>query len=94
MMMKELKRKIEYALENYNKYRSPEVNARLLSIKGDDSKFTVSFSGPFCRTCGLYDYFEDLVYELTEDSNIKVKVFDVKQESGTGGFKVTYKIEE
>jgi len=94
MITKELRRKIENGLENYNKYRSPEVNARLLSIKGDDGKFTVSFSGPFCRTCSLYDYFEDLVHELREESNIRVKVFDVKQESETGCFKVTYKIEE
>jgi len=94
MTSKELRRKIENALENYNKYRSPEVNARLLSIRRDDGKFTISFTGPFCRTCGLYDYFEDLVYELTDEANIKVKVVEVKQESETEGFKVTYKIEE
>jgi len=94
MTVKELGRKIENALENYNKYRSPEVNARLLTIKGDDGKFTISFTGPLCRTCSLYDYFEDLFYELTEESNIKVKILDVKQESETGGFEVRYKIEE
>ena len=24
----------------------------------------IEFRGPFCDTCGVYDYCEDLVYEL------------------------------
>lgn len=52
------------AIEEYNKYRSPEANAKLLSI--NDAVFEVEFTGTFCYTCGVYEYFEDLKYQLKE----------------------------
>lgn len=52
------------AVETYNEYRSPMATAAVVE-RGDD-RFTVRFSGPFCRTCCRDDYFEDLVYEFAE----------------------------
>lgn len=49
--------KVRKALNEYNKYRVPEVKGELLSFSSGEVK--VRFSGPFCRTCGFYDYFED-----------------------------------
>jgi len=68
--------KINKAIENYNKYRSPESIAMLISKK--DEKFIVRFTGPYCYTCGVHDYFEDLVVEL-EDLNIKAKIKKVNK---------------
>lgn len=50
------------AVAIYNEYRSPMATAELLGRS--DESFTVRFSGPFCRTCCAYDYFEDLLWEL------------------------------
>ena len=55
---------VERAVENYNRYRSPEAAARILGVKGDS--VLVEFSGSFCHTCGVYDWLEDLIYELRE----------------------------
>ena len=42
-----------------------------------------------CYTCGVYDYFEDLVYEL-EDLGVKSKIKDYKRFNNY--FLVEYKI--
>ena len=64
-------------IEIYNRYRSPEANVELIKFK--ENKFTVRFSGPFCFTCGFYDYFEDLVYELYE-LGLKTRVKNIIDE--------------
>lgn len=55
---------LEDAIATYNRYRSPMATAELLEARLD--AFVVRFTGPFCRTCCDYDYFEDLIYELDE----------------------------
>lgn len=49
---------IKRAVERFNFLRSPEAKAEMLELKNDLLK--VEFTGNFCRTCGFYDYFEDL----------------------------------
>lgn len=51
------------AIDTYNEYRSPMATAE--SIGSTVETFTVRFEGPFCRMCCDYDYFEDLIYELS-----------------------------
>ena len=82
-----LKEKISKAIENFNQIRSPEAVAELVKIK--DSNFLIKFSGHMCYTCGVYDYFEDLVYEL-EDLGVKSKIKDYKRFNNY--FLVEYKI--
>ncbi|RLG49904.1 MAG: hypothetical protein DRN96_08830 [Thermoproteota archaeon] len=53
---------LEKAIEEYNRYRSPEVTAKLKAIA--EGRFKVEFTGPFCSTCGFYDYFDDFRYVL------------------------------
>jgi hypothetical protein len=48
------------AIEEYNKYRSPE--AKLVKIS--EKELVLDFEGSFCRTCGVSDYLEDFIYEL------------------------------
>ena len=55
---------LKEAVERYNRYRSPEATARLIEVR--DEEFMVEFSGSFCKTCGIYDWVEDLAYELNE----------------------------
>ncbi|WP_049921196.1 hypothetical protein [Halopiger djelfimassiliensis] len=55
---------LEAAIGAYNEYHSPMATAELVDSTAD--AFAVRFEGPFCRMCCDYDYFEDLIYELTE----------------------------
>lgn len=54
-----LREAVEEALQRYNAFRAPEARAELLELSGNVA--TVRFTGSFCRTCGVYDYFEDLL---------------------------------
>jgi hypothetical protein len=92
LTIKDLQTKIEGAIELYNRYRSPEVTAELISVRKD--RFIVSFKGTFCRTCGFYDYFEDFSYELLDEGKIKTRILTVKEQWNTEHFAVTYQIEE
>ena len=64
------------AIEEYNRYRSPEVTAELSSMSRD--AFEVRFTGPFCYSCGYYDYFEDFRLEL-EDLGLRAKIVEVRE---------------
>ena len=72
--------KLKEEIEKFNKYRSPEAHAELLEF--DKKRAKVLFTGPFCVSCGVYDYFEDLIVDL----NAKVESFEEFEE----GFVVTY----
>lgn len=50
------------AIKEYNKYRSPLVKAKLLKL--EENKLEVEFEGYFCYSCGMDEYFVDLIYEL------------------------------
>jgi hypothetical protein len=87
-----LRSRIEQALRIYNKYRNPEVEASLIRIAEDGASFIMSFTGSFCKTCGLYDYFEDLIYEMQDESRIETKIINLKEDWETDKFIVTYGI--
>ena len=69
--------KIHQIIKEYNKYRSPEVVAKLIK-----KPLTIKFSGSFCKTCAPYEYFEDfkimLENELGKSFYIK-KIYDKKE---------------
>lgn len=52
------------ALEAYNKTRSPEATARLVSISEEEGIVVIEFEGSFCLTCGVRDWVEDYAYVL------------------------------
>ncbi|NIP40038.1 MAG: hypothetical protein GTN39_00810 [Candidatus Aenigmarchaeota archaeon] len=58
------RKEIEKSVEEFNKYRSPEAKAKLISV-GKES-LEIEFTGSFCETCGFYDYFEDFRLILEE----------------------------
>ncbi|MBS7655435.1 hypothetical protein KEJ50_02925 [Candidatus Bathyarchaeota archaeon] len=83
-----LRRIIEEVIEAYNHYRSPEAIAKLTTFTND--QFTVFFKGPFCQSCGVYDYFEDLIYEVKNLASLSIEITKIKEEKE--GFTVTYKL--
>lgn len=86
-MLRRIREIVEAAIAEYNRYRSPEAEARLLSIF--DGKIKIEFSGSMCLTCGFYDYFEDYRIIL-EDMGLKTTILDI-EETDEGAI-VTFKI--
>jgi len=84
-----LKRILGNRINEYNRYRSPEANARLVSI--GKRSFEIEFSGTFCYTCGIYDYFDDFRI-LLEEAGLKTMISEVR-EAGEG-FVVRFEIAE
>ncbi|MFX1465752.1 MAG: hypothetical protein ACFFA5_04705 [Promethearchaeota archaeon] len=61
-------------IKEYNKYRSPEVVAKLTTV--DNSSFKIEFKGHYCYTCGFYDYFDDFRF-LLEYDNMKTEIKEI-----------------
>lgn len=80
--------KIEEAIDTYNKYRSPRATAQLLENSSEDLK--VQIEGSFCRSCGMEDYFIDMVYEL-EEKGIEVE-YEGFEEIGKEKFVARYSL--
>ncbi len=77
---------VDKAINDYNKYRSPEAIAYLIDING--RYLTIKFEGSICFTCGFYDYFEDLIYILI-NYGVLCKIVEVLAE----GEEITVKYE-
>lgn len=75
--MEKLRKVILKAINEYNKYHSPETKASLVGI--GEKSFTVDFEGPFCFSCGVYDYFEDLIYELKSFVEEDIEILSFKE---------------
>lgn len=79
-------------IEVYNRYRSPETTATLVSM--DNDSFVLDFEGSFCKTCGVSDYFEDFIYEMgTINNTLKLELAETKP-SGPQSFRVQYRIKD
>lgn len=74
--MESLNGRVARGIAEFNRYRSPEATAKLISNK--DSLIEVEFTGHFCRTCGFHDYFDDFVIAL-EEAGLKAKIESVKE---------------
>jgi hypothetical protein len=72
--------KIERAISEYNRYHGREAVARLVGFH--ENRLLVEFSGPFCYSCGMYDYFEDLIVEL-EGQGIRCRIAEVRENDTT-----------
>ena len=66
---------LQRAVLEYNRYRSPEAVAKITYVSGDG--FEVEFKGAFCQSCGVQDYFEDLIYELERLAKVTAEVSDI-----------------
>jgi hypothetical protein len=69
----ELEELVRKTIALYNRYRSPEAVAKIVSVTPDT--VTIVFSGSFCYSCGVLDYIEDFIHEfriLTDRMELKV----------------------
>jgi len=82
------RRQVEAAVEEFNKYRSPEAVARLIEF--DERHVKIELSGPFCRSCGLYDYFDDLKIGLEEKIGGPIEISKIEGGESESYF-VTYR---
>ncbi len=74
LSQQELEELVRRTVALYNRLRSPEALAKIVSVSPD--MVTVSFSGSFCYSCGVLDYIEDFVHEfkvLTGKAELKVE---------------------
>lgn len=74
--MRDLRKIVEDAIIKYNRYRSPEAEAKLLSISGNEVR--IEFGGSICYTCGFYDYFEDYRIIL-EEMGLKTVISGIEE---------------
>jgi superoxide reductase len=67
---------IKKSIDEFNELRSPKATAELISSK--NTFFEIKFTGSFCKTCGFYDYFDDLRIVL-EEKGLKTKIGKIKE---------------
>ena len=76
---------IEEAVKKFNRIHDPEVRAEL--VENGEDYFVVKFSGRILYySCGLYDYFEDLIW--LSDLNAEIEGYEERED----GFYVRYRI--
>lgn len=76
--------KFKEDIEFFNRYHSPETTANFLRYENGFA--FVKFTGYLCYTCGVYDYFEDLIQQ--SDAEI------VDYEENEEGFVVKYRLKK
>ena len=72
-----LRSKVLEAIKEFNEFRSPEATAELVLIK--DNRIIVRMNGTYCRTCGLYDYIEDLSWKIKDYLKANVKILSTRR---------------
>ena len=86
----ELEELIRKTIMLYNRYRSPEAVAKVVSVASDG--VTITFSGSFCYSCGVVDYLEDFIHEfkiLTDKAELKI---DKPRQTSPRSFEADYKV--
>ncbi len=78
---------LKRAVAEYNRYREPEARAQVVHL-GPDT-FQVRFTGTFCRSCGAYDWYEDLVW-LLKDFGVETEIVAVEEH--LDGARVTFRL--
>ena len=77
----------------YNRYRSPEAVAKIVSVTNEN--VTIAFTGSFCYSCGVIDYLEDFVHEfkmLTDKAELKIgKTREINPRSFEADYRVKYR---
>ena len=71
-----LRKAVEKAVREYNRYRSPEATAKLVRING--SRAVIVFEGSFCETCGINEWVTDMKYVM-EDLGIEAELEAIEE---------------
>ncbi len=59
-----MRKAVEKAIEEYNKYRSPEATAKLVKLENGEAM--IVFEGSFCETCGVNEWIADMEYVMKD----------------------------
>jgi predicted GNAT family acetyltransferase len=78
--------RLKESIDRFNEFRSPEAKAEFVRSEGEIA--LVKFTGSFCRSCGVYDYFEDLIQD--QDVDAKIEGYEEVED----GFVVRYRVYE
>ncbi|AEC52859.1 hypothetical protein PNA2_1945 [Pyrococcus sp. NA2] len=84
--------KLNYVIKEFNRLHGSEAQAKILEVKEDE--VIIEFEGSFCKTCGLYDYFEDISWEAM-DFGLKIKPVEIvesEEDFERGRYVVRYKV--
>jgi hypothetical protein len=86
----ELEETVRKTIVRYNRFRSPEVIAKLVRVSLES--VTVAFSGAFCSSCGMLGYVEGFIHEFKAlNSKVELKI-DKTRQTGLRGLEADYKI--
>jgi hypothetical protein len=89
----ELEELIRKTVTLYNRFRSPEAVAKIVSVTTEN--VTIAFTGSFCYSCGVIDYLEDFVHEfkmLTDKAELKIgKTREINPRSFEADYRVKYR---
>ncbi|HII60363.1 hypothetical protein [Pyrococcus horikoshii] len=85
--------KLERVIKEFNRLHGSEAQAKILRFSDDE--VIIEFTGSFCKTCGLYDYFEDISWDAL-DFGLKIKpveILESEEDFEKGRYVVKYKVE-
>ena len=86
----ELEETVRKTVARYNRFRSPEAIAKLVSVS--PGSVTIAFSGAFCSSCGVLGYVEGFIHDFgTLNSKVELKI-DKTRQTGARSLEVDYKI--
>jgi hypothetical protein len=88
----ELEEVVRKTVALYNRYRSPEAFAKVVSVTPEN--VTIAFSGSFCYSCGVMDFLEDFVHEfkmLTDKAELKI---DRTRQVNPRTFEADYRVKQ
>ena len=86
----ELEATVRKAVARYNRFRSPEAIAKLVSVSPES--VTIAFSGAFCNSCGVLGYVEGFIHDFKTLSNkVELKI-DKTRQTSPRSLEVDYKI--
>jgi len=89
LVMEDVVEVVKEAVEAYNRYRTPEARARVVKVSGND--VTIEFTGPFCSSCGLYDWVEDLKYVL-EERGVGADIVEVRDDLSSNSVTAVFRV--
>ncbi|MEM2098155.1 MAG: hypothetical protein QXU99_00200 [Candidatus Bathyarchaeia archaeon] len=88
--LQELEDVARKTVTRYNRFRGPEVFAKLVHVSTES--VTVAFSGIFCTSCGVMGYIEGFVHDFKAlTPGVELKIGKMR-DTGTNSFEVEYKI--
>ncbi len=67
---------LEAAIQSFNRYHSPEARAELYQTR--NGVVIIKFIGHYCKSCGVYDWFDDLRIEM-ERNGLIAEIKNIKE---------------